>query len=152
MSGFATPPCMLAPCRCGRDCDVRGVKRLTPLPFHCACGQIEDGGEHACPVTHARLKETLERQRATIEFVNRQVRSISPDWDATIRWLDESIALDGKPGADQVDAYILFYEDAEKKPEHYSGAGAGEAAWRRYHQAKDNWSCHLFKRIAGRRS
>lgn len=36
----------------------------------------------------------IGRQRATIEFVSKQVRSITPDWAAVMRWLDDSIALD----------------------------------------------------------
>lgn len=37
----------------------------------------------------------IERQRATIEFVSKQLHSVKPDWNVIWRWLDDSIALDG---------------------------------------------------------
>jgi hypothetical protein len=43
-----------------------------------------------------RQEAEIERQRATIEFVNKQIRSVTPDWNAIVRWLDDSLALDGR--------------------------------------------------------
>src|SRR5437867_859840 len=42
----------------------------------------------------AEQAETIEKLRQTVEFVSKQVRSVSPDWNAVIRWLDDSLALD----------------------------------------------------------
>jgi hypothetical protein len=51
----------------------------------------------AYEVTVREQAGVIARQRATIEFVSTQVRSITPDWKAVWRWLDDSLSLDGKP-------------------------------------------------------
>lgn len=41
------------------------------------------------------------------------------------------------------DLRVIWYEDTDKPPEVFYGAGAADAAMRRYLSAKDNWICHL---------
>lgn len=43
--------------------------------------------------------------------------------------------------------WMVYYEDAEVKPEVFFGPGAEQAARGRFEVAEDNWSCHLLARI-----
>lgn len=56
--------------------------------------------------------------------------------------------LQGKTKAPRPGAWLIWYEDPDHKPEVFVGEGAEEAARRRFAQARDAWSCHLFQRIA----
>src|SRR5438046_1281737 len=40
--------------------------------------------------------------------------------------------------------WVLFFEDADRRPEFFSGEGAEWAAHERFKQASNSWSCHLF--------
>lgn len=43
--------------------------------------------------------------------------------------------------------WVVWYEDAQMKPEVFFGEGAEAAARERFRVAEDNWSCHLLARI-----
>lgn len=43
--------------------------------------------------------------------------------------------------------WMVFYEDADMRPEVFFGEGAEQGARARYASAKDNWSCHLLSRV-----
>lgn len=43
--------------------------------------------------------------------------------------------------------WMVYYEDADARPEVFFGEGAEAAARARYDQAKMNWSCHLLSRV-----
>jgi hypothetical protein len=43
------------------------------------------------------------------------------------------------------EALILWYEDPDQPQEMFSGNGAVDAAYRRFQQQRDSWSCHLFQ-------
>lgn len=56
-----------------------------------------------------------------------------------------------KPMADPSDmdnsAWIIWFEDAERSPEIFSGYGARDAAFRRFEALNQNWNCHLFQKV-----
>jgi hypothetical protein len=43
--------------------------------------------------------------------------------------------------------WLLWFADPDKKPEHFSGHGAEEAARRRFDQARMAWTCWLFRTV-----
>lgn len=51
-----------------------------------------------------------------------------------------------KPKPDGV--WVILYADQDRLPEHFSGAGADEAAKRRFDQLKASWTCRLFRCVA----
>lgn len=46
------------------------------------------------------------------------------------------------------EAWIILFEDQSRPQELFSGAGATDAALRRFDQVRLAWTCHLFRRIA----
>lgn len=45
-------------------------------------------------------------------------------------------------------AWIIRYEDQDRGDEFYSGAGATEAALKRFDMVSCGYNCHLFRRVA----
>jgi len=45
--------------------------------------------------------------------------------------------------------YAVWYEDAEVKPEFFSGRGSREAATKRFAASRDNWNCYLMSEKDG---
>ena len=43
-------------------------------------------------------------------------------------------------------AWLIYFEDAQRPAELFSGEGAEEAAAARYQALLPNWNCHLFRR------
>lgn len=39
--------------------------------------------------------------------------------------------------------WVIFYDDADKRPEFFTGEGAADAAHKRYQQMRGAWDCHL---------
>lgn len=46
-----------------------------------------------------------------------------------------------------LDAWIIWFEDAERERLHFSGDGAEQAAHRTFKCALTNWNCHLLRTI-----
>ena len=46
-----------------------------------------------------------------------------------------------------MDAWLIYFDDANRKPELFTGEGAEQAAHRRYDALLTNWNCHLFQKI-----
>lgn len=59
-------------------------------------GIMGGGASHHLNKAALEAADVIDRQRATIEFVNKQIRSVTPDWNAVVRWLDDSLALYGR--------------------------------------------------------
>jgi len=55
--------------------------------------------------------------------------------------------FDKLPPDDPV-VWLIFYNDAEVKPEIFQGYGATDAAHRRFAQVSIGYNCHLFVRVA----
>lgn len=46
------------------------------------------------------------------------------------------------------EAWLIWYDDADQKPEIFTGDGATVAAAERFRIVRDQWNCHLFRRVA----
>lgn len=44
-------------------------------------------------------------------------------------------------------AYVIHYDDQDRKPEHFARSGALEGAMARYKQISDSWNAHLYVKI-----
>jgi hypothetical protein len=67
-----------------------------------------------------------------------------------LRWSQAAIDFAAlvRTDAPPPSAWLIFYEDHVVTPEVFVGEGAKEAAYKRFNQARDHWSCHLFARVA----
>ena len=57
-------------------------------------------------------------------------------------WID----LPGEP--DDPCAWLILYDDVDRRPEVFSGCGATLAAHARFNQVVQTWNCHLFVKVA----
>jgi hypothetical protein len=99
-----------------------------PKGVHCPCGHLEDNDEHACPVTHARLRAEIERLRTQIEILQR-----------ANRFLSEQVASAHEPGAcavvnEQAEDEGLWFQPV------YASEAYLQAALRRLHAAVEGAS------------
>ena len=47
-----------------------------------------------------------------------------------------------------MDAWLIYFEDVDVRPEIFTGEGAEQAARHAYKRALTNWNCHLFQKVA----
>lgn len=53
------------------------------------------------------------------------------------------------PESDDDGAWMIVYEDADVRPDVFSGCGARAAALATFERRLMSWNCHLFERISG---
>jgi hypothetical protein len=54
-----------------------------------------------------------------------------------------------EPDARAGSAWLIWYQDQDRPPEYFTGAGAEIAARERYRMVSFAWNCHLFEKIRG---
>jgi len=69
-------------------------------------------------------------------------------WRTNCQWLANCRAKQQGAPVEPKDAFLIFYDDQERRPEVFSGHGAEEAARRRFEQISGQWNAHLFERVA----
>lgn len=57
-----------------------------------------------------------------------------------------AVKASGAHGAADPSEWLIYFDDADRRPELFSGKGAATAANRRYVELCNNWSVHLFSR------
>jgi hypothetical protein len=50
--------------------------------------------------------------------------------------------------SEALNAFVIHYADVDRRPEHFAGHGAEEAARKRFEQLAMSWTCRLYECIA----